>query len=286
MHLLKVILVGACSLALIWLLMVWVLAPSGVTNPYLPNFLQRAPEPPARNPAQKAKMTKAPEPEEQDLPEDNEPDTPEANATRHDPLLEEKPDPPEVAETSTPAKAEPKPVAEAKPPKPPALPADLEDRATLTRILALAIDDREMVLRTVNGHERLLQDDEPFTGWAKRMRGNSGQVEYLGQYRDGLKDGPYARWYSGRRFRDLIHYRKGIRNGLSVTWYGSRNKRDAIHYENDIKHGPATTWFGSGKKSAVGHYKHGEKDGVWITFKSSGKENRRQAYQNGNPLDE
>ena len=60
----------------------------------------------------------------------------------------------------------------------------------------------------------------------------------------------------------------------------------AIHYENDIKHGPATTWFGSGKKSAVGHYKHGEKDGVWITFKSSGKENRRQAYQNGNPLDE
>jgi hypothetical protein len=169
--------------------------------------------------------------------------------------------------------------------KPQEPPPDLEDRATLARLLANAIDDRKLRFRTVNGKEQVLQDDKPFTGWAKHMRGNSGKVEKLGLYQDGLRDGPWAKWFPGKRFKERGHFRTGHRHGLYVTWYGSGKRKDAIHYENDLQHGPITTWYGSGKKRQVGHHKHGEKDGVWITYNTKGIEAIRQRYENGNPLD-
>ena len=173
----------------------------------------------------------------------------------------------------------------AKSTKPQEPPPDLEDRTTLSRILATAIDEKEMKVRTVKGKKQLMQNDKPFTGWAKRMRGNSGKVEELGLYRDGLKDGAWAKWFSGKRFRELGLFRQGQRHGLYVTWYGSGKKKDAINYENDLEHGPITTWYGSGKKWKEGHHKHGEKDGIWVTYDGRGKERNRQTYENGNPLD-
>ena len=173
----------------------------------------------------------------------------------------------------------------AKSTKPQEPPPDLEDRTTLSRILATAIDEKEMKVRTVKGKKQLMQNDKPFTGWAKRMRGNSGKVEELGLYRDGLKDGPWAKWFSGKRFRELGLFRQGQRHGLYVTWYGSGKKKDAINYENDLEHGPITTWYGSGKKWKEGHHKHGGKDGIWVTYDGRGKERNRQTYENGNPLD-
>ena len=164
-------------------------------------------------------------------------------------------------------------------------PPDLEDRTTLARVLANAIDEREMKASTVKGKKQLMQNDKPFTGWAKRMRGNSREVEELGLYRDGLKNGPWAKWFSGKRFHELGLFRQGQRHGLYITWYGSGKRKDAIHYENDLEHGPVTTWYSSGKKRQEGHYKHGEKDGLWITFNNRGLETNRQRHENGNPLD-
>jgi len=287
MHYLKVILVGASSLALIWILMVWVLAPAEVTNPYLPNFLQRASGDPPQDPVPEKKITKVSEPKKLDLTDASETHAHDANATQSEhPTKDEKNEAPETADGASQKITNPKPEPTPKPPKPREPPPNLENSATLALIVAQATDDRELKTLKLRRKKLLCQGDKPFTGWSKRMQGNSGKVVQLGQYRDGIKDGPHASWYSGKRFRELSHYREGKRNGLSVTWYGSRKKRDAIHYENDIKHGPATTWFSSGKKSAVGHYRHGEKDGIWITFKSNGQENRKQAYENGNPLDE
>jgi hypothetical protein len=169
--------------------------------------------------------------------------------------------------------------------KPQEPPPDLEDRAALDRVLANAIDEREMKARTVKGEKQLMQNDKPFTGWAKRMRGNSGKVEELGLYRDGLKNGPWAKWFAGKRFSELGLFRQGQRHGLYVTWYGSGKKKDSINYENDLEHGPVITWYGSGKKWKEGNHKHGEKDGVWVTYDGRGKERNRQTYENGNPLD-
>jgi len=173
----------------------------------------------------------------------------------------------------------------AKSTKPQESPLDLEDRTTLAHVLASAIDEREMKVRTVKGKKQLMQNDKPFTGWAKRMRGNSGKVEELGLYRDGLKNGPWAKWFSGKRFRELGLFRQGQRHGLYVTWYGSGKKKGAINYEHDLEHGPITTWYSSGKKWKEGHHKHGERDGEWVTYDGRGKERNRQIYANGNPLD-
>jgi|TARA_B110000438_G_scaffold29004_1_gene28018 hypothetical protein len=184
---------------------------------------------------------------------------------------------------SLPAKIRNEPNAKSTKPQEP--PLDLEDRATLGRILANAIDEREMKASTVKGKKKLMQNDKPFTGWAKRMRGNSREVEELGQYRDGLKNGPWAKWFSGKRFHELGLFHQGQRHGLYVTWYGSGKKKDAINYENDLEHGPIATWYGSGKKWKKGNHKHGEKDGLWVTYDGRGKERNRQRYENGNPLD-
>jgi hypothetical protein len=171
--------------------------------------------------------------------------------------------------------------------KPQEPPLDLEDRAALARLLANAIDDRKLRFRTENGKEQVLQDGKPFSGWAKHMRGNSGKVEKLGLYQDGLRDGPWAKWFAGKRFRELGLFRQGQKHGLYVTWYGSGKRKDAIHYENDLEHGPVASWYSSGKKRKEGHHKHGEKDGVWITYNynTKGIEAIRQRYENGNPLD-
>jgi hypothetical protein len=184
---------------------------------------------------------------------------------------------------SRPAEIENEPNAESSKPQEP--PPDLEDRAALARVLANAIDEREMKARTVKGKKQLMQNDKPFTGWAKRMRGNSGKVEELGLYRGGLKNGPWAKWFAGKRFSELGLFRQGQRHGLYVTWYGSGKKKDSINYENDLEHGPVITWYGSGKKWKEGNHKHGERDGVWVTYDGRGKERNRQRYENGNPLD-
>jgi len=262
--------------------MIWILTPSEVTDPYLPVFLQDVPEETSSNQQPEKKVVKAPEPKALEETDTNEAHPHDINATQAEPVAGKKTEEAKTADADPPAIPEPIP----KPQEPREPPADLKNPAILARILKEAIEDRELETRKRDRKELLYQDGKPFTGWAKRMRGKSGQVEFLGQYLNGLKDGPHANWLSGRRFRELIHYRAGLRNGLSVTWYGSRKKRDAIHYENDLKHGPATTWYGSGKKSTEGQYRHGEKDGVWTTFKGSGQENRKQAYENGNPLDE
>jgi antitoxin component YwqK of YwqJK toxin-antitoxin module len=102
-----------------------------------------------------------------------------------------------------------------------------------------------------------------------------------------LRDGPWAKWFAGKRFRELGLFRQGQKHGLYVTWYGSGKRKDAIHYENDLEHGPVASWYSSGKKRKEGHHKHGEKDGVWITYNynTKGIEAIRQRYENGNPLD-
>jgi hypothetical protein len=184
---------------------------------------------------------------------------------------------------SRPAEIENEPHAESSKPQEPS--PDLEDRAALARVLANAIDEREMKALTVKGKKQLMQNDKPFTGWAKRMRGNSGKVEELGLYRGGLKNGPWAKWFAGKRFSELGLFRQGQRHGLYVTWYGSGKKKDSINYENDLEHGAVITWYGSGKKWKEGNHKHGEKDGVWVTYDGRGKERNRQTYENGNPLD-
>ena len=312
MRLLKVILAGSCCLGILWALIVWLLAPDEITNNYLPTALQTSKEEtgtlgvpeknktnallPNKDPSDELIEKTNPAGESSELVNKVSPQpylTLEDGITSSTKPKEQNEESNSSFEKVLPGKFDQlknsigtwttKAGAESTKPQEP--PPDLEDRATLNRILASAIDEREMKVRTGKGKKQLMQNDKPFTGWAKHMRGNSGKVEELGLYRDGLKDGPWARWFSGKRFRELGLFRQGQRHGLYVTWYGSGKKKDAINYENDLEHGPTTTWYGSGKKWKEGHHKHGEKDGIWVTYDGRGKERNRQTYENGNPLD-
>ena len=158
---------------------------------------------------------------------------------------------------------------------------DFSDKKVLKELLAEAVDQQEVQSRNDGGKQRYYQDDLPFVGWIKQMRGNSHSPLALGFYLNGIRSGPWATWTGGRRLREMGLYDEGRLDGLQVRWYGSGKKQEAAIYKIDIKHGYSITWNGSGKKSAEGSYKQGKKDGLWITYYGSGKERQRLTYKNG-----
>ena len=229
--------------------------PSPEDNASLPP--PKEPEPTEEEPAETAEPK--PEPE----PEPVEPKKPEPKANRHlDPDL--------VGE-----------LAEALLKLP-----DFKDKKILKELLAEAVDLKELQSRSEGGKQRFYQDDLPFVGWIKQMRGNTNSPISLGFYLNGIRSGPWATWTGGRRLREIALYDEGRLDGLQVKWYGSGKKQEAAIYNKDIKHGYSIIWYGSGKKSAEGSYKEGKKDGLWITYQGSGKERQRLTYNNGSAVRE
>ena len=307
-----IILVAASIMALIWGVVVWWLAPSEVTDPYVPEPLKiKARETPEEPPAEKKNSRPAKpigeEPAGEEAKESNQTSLkPESNRTGQrenpptNPSDQEESKPAEVVKSKTQLASD-----SVEQPEPP---PDLSDAPTRATIAAEAIEDRDLKTKRAGRKNLMLQDGVPFTGWAKKTKSQGRFLEKLGQFRNGLKDGPHAIFQSGRKLTELTHYKEGeihgirevwyhsrkkkesthydngVKHGASTTWYSSGKKKDIIHYEKGIKHGPTTTWFGSGKKSFDGHYRHGQKDGLWIRYAGSGKELSRQHYENGNPI--
>ena len=85
--------------------------------------------------------------------------------------------------------------------------------ANVERLLKEAVDWDSIEDR--NGLSYQPNESKPFSGWAKSMY-DSGQVEFLGQFKNGKHDGPYMSWYeNGQRLLE-IHWRNGKLVSASV----------------------------------------------------------------------
>ena len=109
-------------------------------------------------------------------------------------------------------------------------PSSLSD-ADVERLLKEAVDVDSLEAR--DGLLYQPNESEPFSGWSKMMY-DSGQVQELSQFKDGVEDGPYTSLHE---------------NG---------QKKSEGTYKNGVDDGPLTEWHENGQKASERTFKNGE----------------------------
>ena len=93
--------------------------------------------------------------------------------------------------------------------------------ADVERLLKEAVDVDSLEERGDLRHQ--VNESEPYSGWAKSMY-DSGQVEFLGQFKNGKHDGPYMSWYeNGQKWLEGT-FKDGKRDGLGTQWHENGQK--------------------------------------------------------------
>ena len=131
------------------------------------------------------------------------------------------------------------------PGKEPSVTLPLSD-ADVERLLKEAVDTESLEER----NDLFYLDDKPYSGWAKRMY-DSGQVQGLGQLKDGKQHGLTRVWAdNGQKVREET-YKDGKPDGLWTGWH-----------ENGQKAAEAT--FKDGKEASVKYWNSkGEEVEAW-----------------------
>ena len=124
-------------------------------------------------------------------------------------------------------------------------------------------DSTRIVFRAV------LRDGElhgPFTDYdpeSFRDRPSLG-VYQKGEYRDGLKEGPYAYFYSSGIVLGQASYKAGLRDGSYTSWYESGETRSEWAYSNGERNGPYVFYHEDGQLWQRGVMAAGERCGEWL----------------------
>lgn len=110
---------------------------------------------------------------------------------------------------------------------------DLDDPDKLNKILEEALDADKIQERGVKGQVLLYapNDQKPYTGWVKSMHSN-GQVELLGQIKDGKPDGLNTEWYDNGQKKQQISFKSGVPEGTWTRWYDNGQKKKESQYES------------------------------------------------------
>ena len=134
---------------------------------------------------------------------------------------------PETITESVPSEDE-QSLARDKPEKPPEAPklaveeveeeVDIDDPGVLEEIAEKATKLAQLRVRWHRGMETASDQDGPFTGWAKRIHSKNGQVEELGRFADGLRDGLWVQWSKNGQKRMQGHYKNGRQEGVWTQW--------------------------------------------------------------------
>jgi antitoxin component YwqK of YwqJK toxin-antitoxin module len=152
---------------------------------------------------------------------------------------------------------------------------DLDDPATLDKILAEAIESEKLQWRG----ERLAElcyapkGQAPYTGWMKTMR-EDGQIKEVTQYKDGKRDGLWTEWYeNGQKAKQGCYSDSML--GLFTWWYENGHKKEEGNHKDGMQHGIWTTWYENGQKRWETNFGNGAVLGLCKMW-----------YQNGQKMSE
>ena len=95
---------------------------------------------------------------------------------------------------------------------------DLEDPQVLEKIVGEATDFNDLKVTKRRGVETAHDKTGPFTGWAKSVWSKNGQLEELGRYEDGVRQGLWVEWQKSGLKRLQGHYKNGRQDGLWTHW--------------------------------------------------------------------
>ena len=164
-------------------------------------------------------------------------------------------------------------------------PADLDDKETLEKIIAEAIDGNTLQERGNEGEKLVYEPNQqkPYTGWVKGMFSN-GRISNLAQFKDGERDGLSTEWYiNGQKVREMT-LRDGKRDGLTTIWYPNGQKWTEETYK-DGKLWTAIAWKPNGEKCPVTNVVNGNGILVHYSIKMDGTESFRTTYKDGIKVD-
>lgn len=129
----------------------------------------------------------------------------------------------------------------------------------------------------------------------RRTYHENGQVQSVGSYRDGEKQGVF-RMYSedgdltggelyenGRLVATGLTNPAGERQGEWILYWDSGEIRAKGGYADGMRDGEWTFYFESGEVAQTGSYRAGEFHGPWVWYYAGGKIHREERYRNGKP---
>jgi len=127
-------------------------------------------------------------------------------------------------------------------------PAPIID-ADVERLLKEAVNLDPKSFEEREGLLYLSGESEPYSGWTKRMY-DSGQVRFLFQFKDGVKDGLQTQWRKNGQKDIEETYKGGKVDGLHTTWHANGQKRLERTYK-DGKRVDGSTKFWNSKGERV-----------------------------------
>ncbi len=125
-----------------------------------------------------------------------------------------------------------------------------------------------------------VNESEPYSGWVKEMY-DSGQVQGLGQFKDGKPDGLLTAWAeNGQRVLEAT-YKDGNLDGPWLKWYENGQKHLEQTYKDGQLDGPFTGWDENGQKWSERTYKDGKEDGPYTNWHQNGQKQQEGACKDG-----
>ncbi len=124
------------------------------------------------------------------------------------------------------------------------------------------------------------QNNEPYSGRVKEMY-DSGQVEGLGQAKDGKPDGLQTQWYENGQKQREATFKDGKMDGLMTEWHENGQKSVEATYKDGERHGLFTLWHENGQKKTEGTAKDGKPDGLATGWHENGQKQAEVIHKDG-----
>lgn len=156
-----------------------------------------------------------------------------------------------------------------------------KDELPITQSEVLAqppVDISELVLQKDIG--LVYYQNKPFTGCSFLKYPNGNTAEII-NYKNGIKDGDFKKWFEDGTLSFEAFYVNGKRNGVSRSWWFNGNMRSESHYKNGQVNGVQKQWYVSGEKFKEMTIVNGVEEGMQKAWRRNGKIYNNYEAKNG-----
>ncbi len=87
---------------------------------------------------------------------------------------------------------------------------------------------------------------------------------------DGLKNGPYEKYFTNGKLNRRCSFKKGELHGSFAKFYTSGQRASEGQYLHNMEVGVFTWWYENGFRSEQGGFNRGKEHGVWMYYSEIG----------------
>ena len=132
-----------------------------------------------------------------------------------------------------------------------------------------------------NGLWTVKFSDELITGLVYDYFGENNKKVYIGNLRNGKKEGNWTWWYDNGQMKFNNTFKEGKENGLFTSWYENGQKSYEGTFKDGEQQGLHTSWYENGEKIHEGILKDGKPDGLTTEWYENGQKLKEETYKDG-----